>query len=186
MPEHWVVNASPLITLAKARHLALLTALATEVLIPEAVVAEVRVVRLPIPPGRHWRAWAGAHGSRCPVYRSFSRNGASVQGRPPCWRWPWRVGSVRRFSMTPPAAAVRGRWASRSWYWAWSCAPNTTGTLRPRPWSCALRAAGLYIDDVLLTRMLRESVRGRRGGHNRRAAADPRRRRARRAPVRRE
>ena len=41
MPDRWVVNASPVITLAKAGHLALLTALATEVLLPEAVVAEV-------------------------------------------------------------------------------------------------------------------------------------------------
>ena len=41
MPDRWVVNASPLITLAKAGHLALLTALAREILIPEAVVAEV-------------------------------------------------------------------------------------------------------------------------------------------------
>jgi predicted nucleic acid-binding protein len=37
----WVVNASPVITLAKAGHLTLLTALADEVLLPVAVIAEL-------------------------------------------------------------------------------------------------------------------------------------------------
>ncbi len=41
MPEVWVVNASPIITLAKAGHLDLLTALADRVLLPEAVVIEI-------------------------------------------------------------------------------------------------------------------------------------------------
>ncbi len=41
MGEVWVVNASPIITLAKAGHLGLVTDLAEQVLVPEAVVSEV-------------------------------------------------------------------------------------------------------------------------------------------------
>lgn len=41
MPERWVVNASPLISLAKIGRLSLLTALAEEVVAPPASVAEV-------------------------------------------------------------------------------------------------------------------------------------------------
>lgn len=41
MPELWVVNASPVITLAKAGYLNLLTQLADDVLVPEAVVMEL-------------------------------------------------------------------------------------------------------------------------------------------------
>ena len=41
MPECWVVHASPVITLAKAGYLDLITALATDILLPEAAVAEV-------------------------------------------------------------------------------------------------------------------------------------------------
>ncbi len=41
MPEFWVVNASPVITLAKAGHLDLLTQLADDVLVPVAVVTEL-------------------------------------------------------------------------------------------------------------------------------------------------
>lgn len=41
MPEHWVVNASPLILLAKIEHVHLLEELADQVIVPEAVLAEV-------------------------------------------------------------------------------------------------------------------------------------------------
>jgi predicted nucleic acid-binding protein len=41
VPEIWAVNASPVITLAKAGHLGLITALASEVLVPEAVAFEL-------------------------------------------------------------------------------------------------------------------------------------------------
>ncbi len=41
MPDIWVVNASPIITLAKAGHLDLLTKLADDVLLPDAVVNEI-------------------------------------------------------------------------------------------------------------------------------------------------
>ena len=41
MRDVWVVNASPVITLAKAGHLALLTEMTDEILLPEAVAAEL-------------------------------------------------------------------------------------------------------------------------------------------------
>ena len=41
MRDVWVVNASPVITLAKAGHLVLLTEMADEILLPEAVAAEL-------------------------------------------------------------------------------------------------------------------------------------------------
>jgi len=41
MIERWVVNASPLIVLAKVGHQGLLTALADEVVVPQAVVDEI-------------------------------------------------------------------------------------------------------------------------------------------------
>jgi predicted nucleic acid-binding protein len=41
MPERWAVNASPLILLAKIEHLHLLNQLADELVIPNAVIAEV-------------------------------------------------------------------------------------------------------------------------------------------------
>jgi predicted nucleic acid-binding protein len=41
MPERWVVNASPLIFLAKINHVHLLGALADLVVVPQAVLVEV-------------------------------------------------------------------------------------------------------------------------------------------------
>ena len=41
MPERWVINASPLIVLAKIGQIGLLTALADEIAIPDAVVREI-------------------------------------------------------------------------------------------------------------------------------------------------
>ena len=41
MPEHWVVNASPLIVLSKIGKAALLTQLADQVVVPQAVAAEI-------------------------------------------------------------------------------------------------------------------------------------------------
>jgi predicted nucleic acid-binding protein len=39
--EQWVINASPLIVLAKVGQIHLLTALATEVVVPDMVAAEI-------------------------------------------------------------------------------------------------------------------------------------------------
>ena len=41
MSEGWVINASPIITLAKVDHLNLLVALAPDICIPQAVFKEV-------------------------------------------------------------------------------------------------------------------------------------------------
>jgi predicted nucleic acid-binding protein len=62
--EVFVVNASPVITLAKAGHLALLTNLADTVLLPDAVVVEV-LAGPESDPAR--RAIEGGWGTRMPV-----------------------------------------------------------------------------------------------------------------------
>jgi predicted nucleic acid-binding protein len=62
--EVFVVNASPVITLAKASHLALLTDLAETVLVPAAVVGEV-LAGPESDPAR--RALEGGWGTRVPV-----------------------------------------------------------------------------------------------------------------------
>jgi predicted nucleic acid-binding protein len=62
--EVFVVNASPVITLAKAGHLVLLTDLAETILVPAAVVGEV-LAGPPSDPGR--RALEGGWGTRVPV-----------------------------------------------------------------------------------------------------------------------
>lgn len=53
MAERWVVNASPLILLAKVSHAHLLPALVAEVVVPQAVAAEIEAG----PPDDPARAW---------------------------------------------------------------------------------------------------------------------------------
>jgi predicted nucleic acid-binding protein len=60
----WVVNASPVITLAKAGHLALLMEMANEILLPEAVVAELLMAPVTDPARQ---AVASGWGTRVPV-----------------------------------------------------------------------------------------------------------------------
>ena len=66
MSDLWVVNASPVITLAKAGHLLLLERIPTELLLPEAVVAEIAAgpqddpARLAVEAGWGKRAIAGS------------------------------------------------------------------------------------------------------------------------------
>ena len=64
MRDVWVVNASPVITLAKARHLALLTEMADEILLPEAVAAELLIASVA---DAARQAVAGGWGTRIPV-----------------------------------------------------------------------------------------------------------------------
>ena len=66
MPSRWVVNASPLILLAKVRHSNLLTHLAGEVVIPASVAAEVRAGP-PTDPARLWLEGEGAKWLRSDV-----------------------------------------------------------------------------------------------------------------------
>jgi predicted nucleic acid-binding protein len=47
--ERWVINASPLICLGKIDHLDWLHELATEIVIPRGVAAEIELARLTIP-----------------------------------------------------------------------------------------------------------------------------------------
>jgi predicted nucleic acid-binding protein len=159
VPEHWVVNASPLITLAKARHLALLTALATEVLIPEAVVAEVRGGPATDPARQ---ALESGWGTRVAV--------PSV----PIVLQEWGLGAGETAVLAVALArgectAILDDAASRRC--ARTLGVPVMGTLgvvvRAKHHGHiasaalvmrALRAAGLYIDDALLTRVLRESV----------------------------
>lgn len=44
MAERWVVNASPLIVMAKIGHAQLLSALADEIVVPQTVVDEINAV----------------------------------------------------------------------------------------------------------------------------------------------
>ena len=55
MSEHWIIDASPLITLAKIGEHRLLTDGAEDVLIPEAVAEEVLVGSLDDPRDSSWR-----------------------------------------------------------------------------------------------------------------------------------
>ena len=64
MPDVWVVNASPVITLAKAGHLALLTEMADEILLPEAVAAELLMASVEDPARQ---AVVSGWGTRLPV-----------------------------------------------------------------------------------------------------------------------
>jgi predicted nucleic acid-binding protein len=153
------VNASPVITLAKAGHLALLTALATEVLLPEAVVAEV----LDGPgtdPAR--QAVEGGWGTRVAVPRV------------PVSVLEWGLGAGET-AVLAVALARGGSTAILDDAVSRRCARTmgipVMGTLgvvvrakkQGRIASAAvvmqaLRMAGLYVDDALVTTVLRDSV----------------------------
>jgi predicted nucleic acid-binding protein len=159
VPERWVVNASPLITLAKARHLALLTGLATEVFIPAAVVAEV-LNGPATDPAR--QALESGWGTRVAVPNV------------PVVLQEWGLGAGET-SVLAVALARGGCTAILDDAASRRCARTlgvpVIGTLgvvvRAKHHGQiasaalvmrALRAAGLYIDDALLTLVLRESV----------------------------
>ena len=146
MPDRWVANASPVITLAKAGHLALLTALATEVLLPEAVVAEVLAgpvtdpARQAVEEGWGTRVavprvpvavleWGLGAGETAVLDDAASRRCARTLGIP---------------SMGTLGVVIRAKHQGRI-----VSAAVVIG---------ALRTAGLYVDDALMARVLRESV----------------------------
>jgi hypothetical protein len=87
--EVFVVNASPVITLAKAGHLALLTDLAETILLPAAVVGEV-LAGPESDPAR--RALEGGWGRRVPVSQSGSQHPLHERGMMPA-RGPQRDGA---------------------------------------------------------------------------------------------
>lgn len=159
MPDRWVVNASPVITLAKAGHLALFTLLATEVLLPEAVVTEL--LDGPVAdPAR--QAVEGGWGTRVRV--------PTVPV--PVLEWGLGLGetavlavALARGDCTAILDDAEGRRCART------LGVPVMGTLgvvvrakqHGRIASAAevvraLRAAGLYIDDALITTILRDGA----------------------------
>lgn len=159
MPDRWVVNASPLIILAQAGHLALLTALASEILLPEAVVTEVldgpdadparqaiesgwgtRVAVASVPvPVLAWGLGAGETAvlavalalGACTVVLddAESRKCARTPGIPVMGTLGVVVRARQQGRIVSAAAVVQ-----------------------------ALRVAGLYVDDALIMTVLQESV----------------------------
>lgn len=159
MPDRWVVDASPLITLAKAGHLALLTRLAPEVVIPEAVVTEV-LAGSGTDPAR--QALEGGWGTRVAPARVPDR----------VLEWGLGAGETAGLAVAlvpGGGTAILDDAASRT------CARTlgipVLGTLgvvlrakhQGRIASAAavvqaLRSAGLYVDEALIATVLRESV----------------------------
>jgi predicted nucleic acid-binding protein len=154
-----VVNASPIITLAKAGHLVLMTALATEVLLPEAVVVEV-LEGPGTDPAR--QAVEGGWGTRVAVPKV------------PVSVLEWGLGAGETAVLA--VALARGDCTAilddaESRRCARTLSIPVMGTLgvvvrakkQGRIASAAmvigaLRTAGLYVDDALIARVLWESV----------------------------
>jgi predicted nucleic acid-binding protein len=159
VPELWVVNASPVITLAKAGHLDLLTQLANDVLVPEAVVMELLDVSADDPAQQAMeRGW----GTRIP--------GVSI----PVSILEWGLG-VGETSVLAATLQHRERTAVLDDAQGRKCARAlgipVIGTLgivlrEKRQGYLAsaseaiqdLRAAGLYLDDVTISLALERSV----------------------------
>jgi predicted nucleic acid-binding protein len=151
----WVVNASPVITLAKAGHLALLTEMADEILLPEAVVAELLAAPITDPARQ---AVASGWGTRIPVAQM------------PATVLEWGLGAgetavlavaLTRGDCTAVLDDAAGRTCART------LGIPVIGTLgvilrakhQGRIASAArimqdLRAAGLYLDDAMITNIL--------------------------------
>jgi len=157
MSRHWVVDASPIILLAKPGHLDLLPASADELLIPEAVAEEIRQG----PSDDPARAWLDAEGEQ------FVEPTGPVQETVAAWdlgQGESRVLSlgVRRDGWT----AVVDDGAARR------CGKGldvpTLGTLgvlvvakregvleAVRPATRTLRQAGLHVSDAVVEQVLR-------------------------------
>ena len=159
MRDIWVVNASPVITLGKAGHLALLMEIADEILLPEAVVAEL-LAGPAADPAR--QAVAGGWGMRLPV--------APVPAT--VLEWGLGVGetavlavALARGDCTAVLDDAAGRKCART------LGIPIIGTLgvvlrakhQGRIASAArimqdLLAAGLYLDDAMITNVLQHSA----------------------------
>jgi predicted nucleic acid-binding protein len=159
VPDVWVVNASPVITLAKAGHLALLTEMADEILLPEAVAAELLMASVEDPARQ---AVVSGWGTRLPVTET------------PATVLEWGLGagetavlavSLTRGDCTVVLDDAAGRKCART------LGISVIGTLgvilrakhQGRIASAArvmqdLRAAGLYLDDVTITDIVRHSA----------------------------
>ena len=159
MPNVWVVNASPVITLAKAGHLALLTEMADKILLPEAVAAELLMASAADPARQ---AVMGGWGTRLAVTET------------PAMVLEWGLGAgetavlavaLTRGNCTAVLDDAAGRKCART------LGIPVIGTLgvilrakhQGRIASAArvmhdLRAAGLYLDDATITDILRHSA----------------------------
>jgi predicted nucleic acid-binding protein len=159
VPDRWVVNASPLITLAKAGHLALLPLLAPALVIPEAVVREVLAGPVTDPARQALERGWGTHITVAQV---------------PALLLEWGLGAGET-AVLAVALAHRGWTALLDDAASRRCARTlgipllgTLGlVLRAKHQGHiasaaavvqALRAAGLYVEDAFITTVLRESV----------------------------
>jgi hypothetical protein len=121
--EVFVVNASPVITLAKAGHLALLTDLADTILLPAAVVGEV-LAGPESDPAR--RALEGGWGRRVPV--------SSMPSMVVEWGLGAGEADVQLCSMTRRDGSVHARCAFLSLgRWGWCYGPNVWEGSRLQP-----------------------------------------------------
>jgi hypothetical protein len=104
--EVWVVNASPVIVLAKVGHLQLLKELPGELLLPVPVAMEIQSG-----PGSDAarQALEGGWGVRVTAGRIPSELVEWGLGpeKPRSWAWPWNEPIARPCSMTPPLAPAR-------------------------------------------------------------------------------
>ena len=159
MPDVWVVNASPVITLAKAGHLALLTEMADKILLPEAVAAELLMASAADPARQ---AVMGGWGTRIAVTET------------PATVLEWGLGAgetavlavaLTRGDCTAVLDDAAGRKCART---LGIPAIGTLGIIlrakhQGRIASAArvmqdLRAVGLYLDDAMITDILRHSA----------------------------
>jgi predicted nucleic acid-binding protein len=159
VPNVWVVNASPVITLAKAGHLALLTEMADKILLPEAVAAELLMASAADPARQ---AVMGGWGTRIAVTET------------PATVLEWGLGAgetavlavaLTRGDCTAVLDDAAGRKCART---LGIPAIGTLGIIlrakhQGRIASAArvmqdLRAVGLYLDDAMITDILRHSA----------------------------
>ena len=90
MSNKWVVNASPLILLAKVGHLALLPKLTAQLVVPASVLAEIQAG----PASDPAQAWLRGEGARCVL--PDLRPDAAVAA------WEEASVTVRSHSKVPP------------------------------------------------------------------------------------
>lgn len=157
MSRHWVVDASPIILLAKTGHLDLLPATADELLIPKAVAEEIRQAASDDPA----RAWLDADGDRFveptgPVQETVAAwdlgrgesRVLSVGVRRDGWTAVLDDGAARRCGkgLDVPIIGTLGLLV----------VAKRKGALKAvRPATRALRQAGLHVSDAVVEQVLR-------------------------------
>lgn len=155
MTEAWVANASPLILLGRIGRLDLMERLAPRIIVPDAVIAEIRAGELKDATAITGLRWAESRRtSDIPVPTSVER---------------WDLGSGE--SQVIAHGLVGARWAVLDDLAARRCATahgiTVIGTLgivlrskqrgsidRAKPWITKLMNAGMFVDRELLDRIL--------------------------------